>query len=186
MPVTPTLQNTFPTVGASADTWGTTLNARGGETFVDVNALAALANANETAVGVRVLRAGDTMGGDLALANIGATSVRSAGFRGAPPSAIDADKTFASADAGGMSRLFGSTNRTWTIPNVGTVSFQNGTAIVVRSFSTGTLTLARGAGVQLRIPGSSTDANRTVAPFGMATLVMEDTNIWVLSGVGVA
>lgn len=186
MPVTPTIQNVYPVIGGSADTWGGTLNDRGGETYTDINALAAQGNANETAVAAALPKAGGTMTGDVVLADVAPGGPLSVGFRGLPVISIDADRTFGLTDSGKMVRLTGTTARNWTIPPVASVGFPVGTAIVIRNFGTQTLTLTRGASVQLRIPGSATDANRTVAASGQATMVMEASNVWVISGVGVA
>jgi len=186
MPVTPTIENVFPTVGASADTWGGILNERGGETYVDINALATLANANEAKANAALPKAGGTMTGDQVLADLGPGSVFSVGFRGLPVVSIDEDRTFSLSDAGKMIRLTGSTNRTWTIPPVGSVGFPVGTVIVLRSFSTGVLSIARGSGVQLRLDGASADANRSLASYGKCALVHEASNIWTVAGVGVA
>lgn len=186
MAVTPTITNVQPVIGGSADTWGGTLNDRLGEAYVDINALAVQGNANEIAVAAALPKAGGTMTGDVALADVAPGSTRSVGFRGLPVVSIDAVRTFGLTDSGKMIRLTGTTARTWTIPPVASVGFPIGTAIVVRNFGTQPITLARGASVQLRIPGSATDANRTVAASGQATLVMEASNVWVISGVGVA
>lgn len=184
MAVTPTIQNTKPVVGGSADTWGGIVNDRIGETYVDINALATQGNASEAAVVGKVSKAGDTMTGDLKLANVAPTDTYSAGFLGAPPVNFDADKTLVLAEAGRTVRLTGTTARVLTIPPASSVGFPIGTVIPLRNFSTAALTIARGAAVQLRLPGSGTDANRTLASYGFASLVHEDTNVWILSGVG--
>lgn len=186
MPVTPTIENTWPTVGSSADTWGSTLNDRGGETYVDINALADLLNAVEALANGALPKAGGTTTGDIALADVAAASVRSVGFRGAPVIDFDADRTLAATDAGKMLRLTGATARTLTIPNVGAVGFQKGTVIVLRVFGSQPLAISRGSGVQLRLSGSTTDKNCAVASQGLASLTMEDPNVWVLSGNGVS
>lgn len=186
MPVTPTIENVFPTVGASADTWGGILNERGSETYVDINALATLANANETKANAALPKAGGTMTGDQVLFAGGPTDARSSGYRGAPVSSFDTDKALVLADAGVTQRLTGSTGRTLTIPPVGSVGFPIGTVIPIRVSSSASLTVARGSGVQLRLAGSATDANRTVATQGLATIMHEDTNVWVISGIGVS
>ena len=193
MPVTPTIQNNFPTVGASADTWGGTLNARGGETYVDIKALANQGNATETAAATAqttannaLARAGGTMTGDAVLANVAPTNVYSAGFRGVPVESNDSNITFALAQAGKMIRLNGTTSRTWTIPNDSAVNFPIGSVIALRAFSSGSITVARASGVSLRVAGQTTDKNCTVVSFGYATLTKEDPNIWVISGAGVS
>jgi len=183
MPVTPTYSGATPTNNADFDTWGVELNDALGDIKVDLDALAAQGNASETAATGAVQKTGSTSTGDQVLADVAATSQFSAGFRGLPVVSINADRTFLNTDAAKMIRLFGSDARTWTIPpNV----FQVGTAIALRSYSTANLTVARGAGVTLTNPGANINANKTLASFGFATLVQEDTNIWILSGVGVS
>lgn len=187
MSVTPTIQNVKPVVGGSADTWGGTLNDRIGETYVDINALATQGNASEAAVVAKVNKAGDTMTGDLALANVAPSSVYSAGYLGAPVLSYDVDKTLALTDAGRMQRLFGATARALTIPPASSVGFPIGTVIPLRSYTTGVpWNIVRGAGVTLTVAGSVTNKNCVLATFGFGSLVQEDTNIWVISGAGVS
>lgn len=173
--------------GTNRSTWGGKLNANW--TSIDGLLFTATTNAASAAAlsATALQRAGGTMTGDIALADVAATSPRSVGFRGAPVVSIDVDRTFGLTDAGKMIRLFGANTRTWTIPNTSSVGFQIGTAIVLRNFSSGVpLNIVRAAGVTLRVAGSTADGNRTLATFGMATIVMEDTNIWVVSGAGIS
>lgn len=125
------------------------------------------------------------MTGPIALGNPtpNAAGASDAGFRGLPVISIDADRTFGVTDSGKCIRLTGTTSRTWTIPPA---TLPVGTVIVVRVYGTQPLTIARGSGVSLRLPGSATDANRTVSTQGFASLWQEDTNVWVISGVGAA
>lgn len=183
MPVTPTIQDVKPVVGGSADVWGGIINARIDETYDDINALATLANATETVAVDALPKDGGTMTGDLALRDGNPTSVFSAGYRGLPVVSIDADRTFLLSDAGKMIRLTGTTARTWTIPPVGSVGFPVGTVIVLKAFSTGTIALTRGSGVQLRADGSATDTNKTIPAYAKATITHEATNVWSVSGV---
>lgn len=183
MAVTPTITNVHPVVGASADTWGGTLNSRLSEAYADINALAVQGNASEIAAAAALPKAGGTSTGDQVLANVAPTSEFSAGYRGLPVVSINADRTLGASDAGKMIRLFGSTARTWTIPPN---AFPTGSAIVLRSYSSAVLSVVRGAGVTLAIPGDNTNKNLSLASFGQATLVQEDPNVWVLSGVGVS
>lgn len=133
-----------------------------------------------------LLRTGGTMTGDQILSSAGPTDARSAGYRGTPVSSFNADKTLVLADAGVTQRLIGSTTRTLTIPSSGSVGFPAGTVIPIRVSSSASLVIARAAGVQLRLAGSATNANRTVSSQGLATLLYEDTNAWVISGIGVS
>lgn len=125
------------------------------------------------------------MTGDAVLADVGPTSALSAGFRGAPVVDFSVDKALALTDCGKTQRLTGATPRTLTIPPVGTVGFPVDTVIPLRNFSTSAaLSIVRGAGVQLRVAGNATDKNCALAPQGVATLLHEANNVWVLSGVG--
>lgn len=183
MAVTPTIQNVQPVIGASADTWGGILNPRLQEAYADINALAVQGNASETAVAGALPKAGGTMTGDIGLADVAPGSALSVGFRGVPVMSIDADRTLLATDAGKMIRLTGTTARTWTIPPD---VFPIGTAIVVRSVSTAALSIARGAGVTLRLVGVAANANRSMASQGQATLLQEALNEWSISGLGVS
>jgi phage-related tail fiber protein len=76
---------------------------------------------------------------------------------------------------------------TWTIPTNATVALPVGAMITVRcANSSGSVTIARASGVALRKAGSGTDANVTLAAWGMATLLKEGTDSWVISGTGVS
>lgn len=185
MPFTPTFQNVFPVVGASADVWGGILNNRGGESYVDFQAIATVLNATETKADGALQRSGGTMTGELRLGDPNPTATDSAGFRGVPPIIFDTDKTIFAADSGKMLRFFGPSSRTLTIPSVGGSGIPVGSAFYLRNYATAILNIARDSGVTLRIAGSPTDKNCTLASWGSASLVHEDTNQWVLSGVGV-
>lgn len=186
MPVTPTYTGATPTVDADEDTWGGELNDALGDIAADLEALADHSNDNETKANAALPRSGGTMTGQLVLEDSGPNSALGAGFRGAPIVDFDADKTIALSEAGKTLRLIGTTARTLTIPPVGTVGFPPGTAIVLRNVSTQALTIARGAGVTLTLTGSATNKNCALAPRGRATLLMDDTNVWDVGGVGVS
>lgn len=184
MPFTPTYQDTKPVVGGSADVWGGINNDRIGEAFVDFTAISVLLNATETVANAALPKAGGTATGDIVLADVGPGSQFSAGYRGVPVVSIDANRTFVLTDAGKMIRLTGTTNRTWTIPPVGSVGFPVGTVIVLKAASTGQVSLVRGSGVQLRADGSATDTDKTIPAYVKATITQEATNVWSISGVG--
>ena len=184
MPVTITYTGATPTVDADFDTWGDELNDDAlAPIKVDLDALAVQGNASETLAGAALPKAGGTLTGDVAVGDPTPASASSIGLRGVPVVSIDADYTLVAKDAGKCRRLTGTTARSWTIPP-GVLAV--GQAVVLRNFSTATLTILRGAGVSLRVPGSATDANRTLVTQGYATLLQEETNVWVLSGIGAA
>jgi hypothetical protein len=52
--------------------------------------------------------------------------------------------------------------------------------------ATGTITIAQGSGVTLYLAGNVTSGNRSLATFGMATLIKVATNTWFINGAGVS
>lgn len=182
MPVTNAYDGNTPTVGADADAWGGELNTALAQIDTTLDAYAVQINENEIGAEGAVQKAGDTMAGDLRLADVAPFNAASAGFRGVPAVNTDQDRTFVTSDSGKMVRLFGTNARTWTIP---INAFPVNTVIVLRNYSSANLTVARGS-VALALAGTNTNANATIAPFGYATLVQEDVNLWFISGVGVS
>lgn len=74
---------------------------------------------------------------------------------------------------------------TWTIPPQSSVAFPGTTQILLVNSGAGNVTIARGAGVSLRIAGTSTDKNVTLTQHGVATLIRASTNSWYIVGPGV-
>lgn len=189
MAVTPTIQNVQPTVGASADTWGGTLNDRLQEAYADITALAVQGNANETAATTALPKTGGDMSGELKLADIAPTSPLSSGFRGLPVVAISIDRVLTGADAGKMVRIDNAVSRAITIPTAASVPFPRGTVVAVRNYMTAgaTITITPAVGVTLTVAGSlAPSSSVVVSPGGFVTIVNEDTNIWFVSGTGIA
>jgi hypothetical protein len=73
-----------------------------------------------------------------------------------------------------------------TIANNASQGFQVGAAITVVNQGTGNITVAQGSGVTLYLAGNASSGNRSVATFGMATLIKVATDTWFISGAGVA
>jgi hypothetical protein len=88
--------------------------------------------------------------------------------------------TLAATDGG--KHYYGS--GTITIPANGTVSLAIGTAVLI--IATNTTTISPAGGVTLRWGGTSGTGSRTLAQFGVATLVKVDTNTWYVSGTGLS
>lgn len=133
-------------------------------------------------------KAGETFTGPVRL-NYTATSLTedAAGFRGIPLNIQDNDYVFVMNDAGRMIQNTGSTNRVWYVPANSSVAYPLGTAIVVRNVGTATITIAPATGgVTVRLAGSGVSGNKTLAQWGLATLIKEGTDFWVLSGTGVS
>lgn len=110
----------------------------------------------------------------------------SIGFRGAPLNTQDATYTFVMQDSGKTVLHTSASTHTWTVPPNASVAYPTGTVIVVANIGSGAVTLARGSGVALRIGGSATDSNKTLAQHGIASLLKLDTNSWYVSGTGVS
>ena len=131
-----------------------------------------------------VNKAGDTAT-NLLLSN-STLAANSAGYIGAPLNEQDAAYTLALADAGKLVRANSGVAIAWTIPPVGSVAWPVGTAIVVRNVGAGVVTLTRGAGVSQVLAGANTAKDVALAQYGIATLMMEGANAWVISGVGIS
>lgn len=131
-------------------------------------------------------KAGDTFTGDVILASAPSTlNVLSAGFRGVPVNTQDANYTFVLGDSGKMTRHTSATAHAWTIPPNSSVAYPIGHALVLRNVGTGAVTLTQGAGVLIRLAGSTTTGNKTLAQWGLATAFQEAADTWVVSGSGV-
>ena len=173
------------------DTWlgdinvSNTLSLRGQQD--GANAYIVFGNASNVALG----RAGTgplTYGGDFSVAgNItGNTAGYAIGYRDIPQVSFTGNATIATTDAGKHYYSTESTNYTLTIANNASQGFQVGAAITVVNQGTGNITIAQGSGVTLYMAGNASSGNRSVATFGMATIMKVATNTWFISGVGVA
>lgn len=132
-------------------------------------------------------KAGDTLTGDLILALAPPTlNALSAGFRGAPSATHNATYTLVLADAGTLLLHTDATARAWTIPPNASVGLPIGTMVMAVNSGTGAVTLTRGAGVSLRIAGNSVDGNKTLAQYGVATLLKYATDDWLVMGEGLS
>jgi len=108
---------------------------------------------------------------------------RPIGNRGMPLSAKTASYTIAIADVG---TLIANTTGGWTIPLNATVPFSLGDSIAVYNSSGSSQTVTATGGVTLRLTGTATTGNRTVAQRGLCTLIKVATDEWIASGMGVS
>lgn len=154
-----------------------------------------LLNANLTWSGTQAWSGASVFSGGFVLsgtANYRLTAVTttltadSVGLRVAPLNTQNAAYTFVMNDVAWTVLHTSATPHTWTIPPNSSVAFPGGTPIVLINEGSGSVSIARGAGVVLRKAGSSTDANVTLAANGMATLIKTADNIWRISGTGVS
>ena len=129
-----------------------------------------------------------TYGGDFSVSgNItGNTAGFAIGYRDIPQVSFTGNATIATTDAGKHFYSTQSSNFTLTIANNASQGFQIGAAITVVNQGTGTITIAQGSGVTLYLAGNATASNRSVATFGMATIMKVATNTWFINGTGVS
>ena len=138
-----------------------------------------------TALGYTPLnKAGDTAT-NLVLAN-SVLATTSAGYLGIPVNEQDGTYTAVLTDAGKLVRHNSATAHAHTVPPIASVAYPIGTAIAFRNFGAGVVTLTPGAGVTFYKAGTvASVASVAIAQSGVCSAVLEDTNIWMISGVGI-
>jgi hypothetical protein len=128
-------------------------------------------------------KAGDTLTN--ALLSFTSLSANSAGYLGLPVNEQDASYTTALSDAGKMVRANSGSGIAYTVPPVASVAYPVGTAIAFRNVGAGVVTLTPGSGVSFYKAGATTTSSTVaLAQGGLCTAIMEASNVWVLSGVG--
>ena len=113
----------------------------------------------------------------------GATS---AVYLGVPVNNQNTAYTLILSDTGKMVRGSNAGAMAYTIPPNASVAYPVGTAIVIRNIGAGTITITRGSGVSLLLSGGSTSKDVAMVQWGMATMVQESANNWVISGTGIS
>jgi hypothetical protein len=131
---------------------------------------------------------GNVTGGNIITAgNVsGNTAGYAIGYRDIPQVSFTGNATIATTDAGKHYYSTQSSNYTLTIANNASQGFQVGAAITVVNQGTGTITIAQGSNVTLYLAGNATSGNRSVATFGMATIMKVATDTWFINGTGVS
>jgi hypothetical protein len=156
------------------------INATGSITAAMLASGAAVSNMGYAPVN----KAGDTAT-NLLISN-SSLAITSVGYLGAPMHRQNVNYTFALNDAGACVLCDNTGGYVWTIPPVSAVAFPVGSVILVRNRAAGSITLMRSSGLVLRIAGSGTSQDVALAIWGFATLVMDESNEWVVSGVGIS
>ena len=160
--VTPTGDVTISNAGVTSIAAGVIVNA-------DVNASAAIA--------------GTKISPDFGAQNVATTGTVSDGkgdLRNIPQNAQTAAYTLVAADAG---KHISITTGGVTIPSG---VFSVAEAITIFNNSSSSQTLTQGSGVTLRQGGTTNTGNRTLAGYGLATLLCVATNTFVITGAGVS
>jgi hypothetical protein len=117
---------------------------------------------------------------------IGNTAGFAIGYLNVPQVSFAGNATIAATDAGKHYYSTLSTANVLTIANNTSVTWAVGTAISLVNRGTGNITVAQESGVSLYLAGNATAGNRTVATYGMATLLNVAANIWMINGTGVS
>jgi hypothetical protein len=146
------------------------------------------ATSKEITYGNVISVAGNITGGNLSvIGNItGNTGGFAIGYLNIPQVSFAGDATIAATDAGKHYYSTLSTANVLTIANNTSVTWAVGTAISLVNRGTGNITVAQGSGVSLYLAGNATAGNRTVATYGMATLLNVAANVWMINGTGVS
>jgi hypothetical protein len=129
---------------------------------------------------------GNSRGLYMDLGSVPNGSATAVGYRDIPQVSFTANATIATTDAGRHYYSTQSTSYILTIANNASQSFQVGAAISIVNQGTGNITVAQGSGVTLYLAGNATSGNRTVATFGMATIIKVATDTWFINGTGVS
>ena len=133
--------------------------------------------------GMRFFEAGgNSRGLYMDLGNVPNGSGTAVGYRDIPQVSFTGNATLAATDAGRHYYSTLATANTLTIANNTSVSWTVGTAITVVNRGSGTITIAQGTGVSLYLAGNSSAGNRTIATYGMATLLNVAANVWMING----
>lgn len=104
------------------------------------------------------------------------------GFRGVPTNAQNAGYTFVAEDVG--KQVTANTAGTFTVPPS---VFAAGDVLTFINTTGSNCTIAQGAGVTHRLLGTAaTTGNRTVASFGMATIIAQNSTVFLVGGPGVS
>lgn len=64
--------------------------------------------------------------------------------------------------------------------------FSIGSVVTIFNNSTSNQVITQGASTTLRVPGTANTGNRTLAQYGIATILCVDSNVFVISGTGVS
>ena len=104
------------------------------------------------------------------------------GYRNIPSNPRVSSYTLALADVGKCV----DTSAGVTIPPNGSVAFTVGDTISIYNNSSSNVTITQGSGVTLRLAGTATTGNRTLAQRGWASVRKLATDEWIASGSGLS
>lgn len=100
---------------------------------------------------------------------------------------VNSNSNVLRAYAGEMMRHTSGSAHQYTIDANSSIDHPVGTVVNIRNApGGGDITLARAAGVELRLSGSTTNSNLTLSEGGFCTIIQEDTDVWIASGTGLS
>lgn len=108
------------------------------------------------------------------------------GYRDIPQVVFAANTTISASDAGKHYYSTLSTSNVLTIADNGAVDWPVGSAVTIVNRGSGNISITPASGVSLYLAGNSTATGRTLSTYGMATLLNVSSNVWMISGTGVA
>ncbi len=116
---------------------------------------------------------------------LGGSSGNEAGFRGLPQLSKTSDYTLVAADAGKHVYVPSGTV-TVSVPTHASVAYDVGTVITVVNLSSTSVSI--GSSDTIRLAGSGASGTRTLAQYGIATLIKIATSgtVWIISGAGLS
>ena len=109
----------------------------------------------------------------------GGSSAYAIGYKAIPPSSTSSGN-LALTDAG--KHVYVSAGV--TVPPNSTAAFDTGTVITIVNSSASSITVTQGSGVTLRLSGSASTGNRTLAAYGLCSCIKVATDTWYISGSG--
>lgn len=156
-------------------TAGTGITLSGGSVSVTSGTYATLTG-TETLTN-KTLSTGNTIDAGTTISSTGTIAANSPGFRGLPQSTKTTSYTLALTDAG----THVSTTANVVIPANSSVAFPIGTAISVYNDSAVTISISITTDT-IRLAGTTTTGTRTLATYGVATLLKVKSTTWVVMG----
>jgi hypothetical protein len=117
--------------------------------------------------------------GNTSTINDGGSGVYAIGYKAIPPS-LTSSGNLALTDAG--KHVYVSAGV--TVPPNSTAPFDIGTVITIVNSSASSITVTQGSGVTLRLSGSTSTGNRTLAAYGLCSCIKVATDTWYISGSG--
>jgi len=119
---------------------------------------------------------------DITITATGTIAANTIGYRGTPPNVQTAAYTLALADAG---KHISITTGGVVIPANSAAAFPVGTTLAIYNNSSSSQTISITTDT-LRQAGTTNTGSRTLAGYGLASLLKVDTTVWVITGAGVS